>query len=71
MIRDGVFEYRGYDIQLSGFYDGKQAWLWVAEVEGTDMMYAAAGLPEDDPEYVKHLVRNWIDRGMPNGGPSA
>jgi hypothetical protein len=71
VTRDGTFRHLGYDVQLSGLYDGSRAWVWVAEIEGTDMVFVAGGRPEDDPEFVKHLVRGWIDRGMPNGGPSA
>jgi hypothetical protein len=65
------FDYHGWTIQLAGLFDGAGAWIWTAEVEGADHLFVAAGKPDDDPERVKHHVRDWIDRGMPNGGPGS
>jgi hypothetical protein len=61
-----TFMAAGYTVHLSRL-DG----AWVAEVEGTDLIHVMQAYDDEDIRRPVNLVYDWIDAGMPLGGPSA
>lgn len=62
------FLWKGHTVHLSHLPDRTGGVLWMAEVEGTDLIHVMGGRADDDVERIRHLVRDWIDDGMRHGG---
>jgi hypothetical protein len=56
------FTWKGYTVHLHHL-EG-DAPIWVAELEDSDLTYVVPGRVDDDPERIRHLVRDWIDDGF-------